>query len=242
MLLAQKAYVRGRPGAGAVLRAAGRRAAHRRCGRGGRGRPAARGADADRQELAQRMVPGGQHPGDPGPRRLRLHARLPGRAVLARQPPEHDPRGHARHPGAGPAGPQGADGGRCRPDAAGGAHRRHDRARRPCAGPGRAGAGAGRRAAEAGRRDPGRLGHRRARGGAGQRDALPAGLRPRRAGLDLARRGAGRRARRGQCDAPAGLRAAMRYFFAYELPKIDAWLGVVASRDDVCRTMREEWF
>jgi butyryl-CoA dehydrogenase len=33
-------------------------------------------------------------------RRLRLHARLPGRAVLARQPPQHDPRGHARHPGA----------------------------------------------------------------------------------------------------------------------------------------------
>jgi hypothetical protein len=30
--------------------------------------------------------------------------------------------------------------------------------------------------------------------------------------------------RRGRC-------AAMRYFFAYELPKIDAWLAVVASRD-----------
>jgi len=34
----------------------------------------------------------------------------------------------------------------------------------------------------------------------------------------------------------------MRYFYAYELPKIDAWLGVVASRQDVCRTMQPEWF
>ena len=73
-------------------------------------RTAARGADADRQELAERVVPGGEQPRDPGPRRLRLHARLPGRAVLARQPPEHDPRGHARHPGARPARPQGGDG------------------------------------------------------------------------------------------------------------------------------------
>ena len=36
--------------------------------------------------------------------------------------------------------------------------------------------------------------------------------------------------------------AAMRYFHAYELPRIDAWLGVVATREPVCRTMREEWF
>ncbi len=39
-----------------------------------------------------------------------------------------------------------------------------------------------------------------------------------------------------------GKRAAMRYFFAYELPKIDAWLAVVASRCDVCRTMHDDWF
>jgi hypothetical protein len=45
------------------------------------------------------MVPGGQFAGHPDPRRLRLHARLSGGAVLARQPPEHDPRRHARHPG-----------------------------------------------------------------------------------------------------------------------------------------------
>ncbi len=40
----------------------------------------------------------------------------------------------------------------------------------------------------------------------------------------------------------AGKRQAMRYFFAYELPKIDAWLAVVASRCDVCRTMQDDWF
>jgi butyryl-CoA dehydrogenase len=39
-----------------------------------------------------------------------------------------------------------------------------------------------------------------------------------------------------------GRRAAMRYFFVYELPKIDAWLGVVARREAVCRTMQEGWF
>ena len=39
-----------------------------------------------------------------------------------------------------------------------------------------------------------------------------------------------------------GTLAAMRYFFAYELPKIDAWLGVVSSREDVCRTMQDAWF
>jgi hypothetical protein len=33
-----------------------------------------------------------------------------------------------------------------------------------------------------------------------------------------------------------------RFFFAHELPKIDAWLAVVASRDDTARTMRDEWF
>ena len=40
------------------------------------GAHAAGGADADRQELAQRMVPGSQLAGDPGAWRLRLHARL----------------------------------------------------------------------------------------------------------------------------------------------------------------------
>jgi alkylation response protein AidB-like acyl-CoA dehydrogenase len=39
-----------------------------------------------------------------------------------------------------------------------------------------------------------------------------------------------------------GRHAAMRYFFGYELPRIDAWLGVVARRDDTCRTMQDHWF
>ena len=39
-----------------------------------------------------------------------------------------------------------------------------------------------------------------------------------------------------------GKLAAMRYFFAYELPKIDAWLLVVAARQPLCRDMRDEWF
>jgi len=39
-----------------------------------------------------------------------------------------------------------------------------------------------------------------------------------------------------------GKLAAMRYFYAYELPKIDAWLGVVARREPLVREMRDEWF
>ena len=47
--------------------------------------------------------------------------------------------------------------------------------------------------------------------------------------------------------SPATLRSAAgsppaRYFFRYELPRIGAWLGVVETRDDTCRTMAEEWF
>jgi butyryl-CoA dehydrogenase len=45
-------------------------------------------------------------------------------------------------------------------------------------------------------------------------------------------------------DSPRdhGLRAAQRYFFEYELPKIDPWLKVVAARNAVCRTMQGDWF
>ena len=42
--------------------------------------------------------------------------------------------------------------------------------------------------------------------------------------------------------ASIGRMSALRYFFAYELPKLSAWLGVVARREDVCRTMQEDWF
>jgi hypothetical protein len=34
----------------------------------------------------------------------------------------------------------------------------------------------------------------------------------------------------------------LRYFFEYELPKVDAWLRVVANRNPTCRNMREDWF
>ncbi len=35
---------------------------------------------------------------------------------------------------------------------------------------------------------------------------------------------------------------ACRYFHAYELPKIDAWLNVVAARSPICREMQDAWF
>lgn len=35
---------------------------------------------------------------------------------------------------------------------------------------------------------------------------------------------------------------ARRYFFDYELPKVDAWLGVVSSRNPTCRDMQEDWY
>jgi len=49
-------------------------------------------------------------------------------------------------------------------------------------------------------------------------------------------------AARGREALMQGKLAAMRYFYAYELPRIDAWLGVVARREPLVREMREEWF
>jgi butyryl-CoA dehydrogenase len=51
----------------------------------------------------------------------------------------------------------------------------------------------------------------------------------------------------GSQGASAGLafegrQRAAQYFFRYELPKIDAWLAVVASRDRTCADMPEEAF
>ena len=43
-------------------------------------------------------------------------------------------------------------------------------------------------------------------------------------------------------DFQRGKLQAARFFSEFELPKIDAWLGVVASRNPTCRDMREEWF
>ena len=42
--------------------------------------------------------------------------------------------------------------------------------------------------------------------------------------------------------AAQGRRAACRYFFRYELPKISAWLAVVRSRDATCADLPEEAF
>ena len=39
-----------------------------------------------------------------------------------------------------------------------------------------------------------------------------------------------------------GRLAACRYFFRYELPRINAWLGVVETRDDTCRMMQVNEF
>jgi alkylation response protein AidB-like acyl-CoA dehydrogenase len=43
-------------------------------------------------------------------------------------------------------------------------------------------------------------------------------------------------------DFAQGKLAACRYFFAYELPKIDAWLGVVGRRESLCKDMPDAWF
>ncbi|MCW5659413.1 MAG: acyl-CoA dehydrogenase [Burkholderiaceae bacterium] len=53
---------------------------------------------------------------------------------------------------------------------------------------------------------------------------------------------AGRARETGRTDAMAGKCHAARYFFAYELPKVAAWLAVVQARDPLCRDMRDEWF
>ncbi|HEX6706550.1 MAG TPA: acyl-CoA dehydrogenase [Albitalea sp.] len=43
-------------------------------------------------------------------------------------------------------------------------------------------------------------------------------------------------------DLLQGKLAAARYFFRFELPRIGAWLKVVETRDDTCRTMDDAWF
>ena len=42
--------------------------------------------------------------------------------------------------------------------------------------------------------------------------------------------------------AHAGRMGATRYFYHYELPKIDAWLRVVEARDQTCADLPEEAF
>ncbi|HEY4079421.1 MAG TPA: acyl-CoA dehydrogenase [Burkholderiaceae bacterium] len=45
----------------------------------------------------------------------------------------------------------------------------------------------------------------------------------------------------GDDDFAKGKHAAMRYFFAYELPKIDAWLAVAARREPLLHELKPEW-
>ncbi|MFG6429455.1 acyl-CoA dehydrogenase [Roseateles sp. LYH14W] len=45
----------------------------------------------------------------------------------------------------------------------------------------------------------------------------------------------------GDSDFAHGKRAAARYFFAYELPKIGAWLDVVSRREPLCRDIKAEY-
>ncbi len=49
-------------------------------------------------------------------------------------------------------------------------------------------------------------------------------------------------ARASESDKILGKLQTARYFFDYELPKMDAWLNVAATRNPICREMREEWF
>jgi Acetyl-CoA dehydrogenase C-terminal like len=39
-----------------------------------------------------------------------------------------------------------------------------------------------------------------------------------------------------------GKLATADYFFHFELPKIDAWLGVVSGRDMTCAQAQADWF
>lgn len=46
----------------------------------------------------------------------------------------------------------------------------------------------------------------------------------------------------GRADFAAGKHAACRFHFAYEMPKIDAWLAPVMTRNPLLATMRDAWF
>ena len=63
--------------------------------------------------------------------------------------------------------------------------------------------------------------------------------------LDVAVTASRVRNERGTANGSEYLRGklqATRYFFDYELPKIDAWLKVVEVRNSTCREMKDEWF
>jgi len=60
--------------------------------------------------------------------------------------------------------------------------------------------------------------------------------------LDVALCAQARREEGADAALLQGKLQACRYFFRYELPRIGAWLKVVASRDDTCRAMADDWF
>ncbi|MCW5634912.1 MAG: acyl-CoA dehydrogenase [Rubrivivax sp.] len=60
--------------------------------------------------------------------------------------------------------------------------------------------------------------------------------------LDVARAAVAQAGAAGRGALMQGKIAAMRYFYAYELPKIDAWLGVVARREPLVREVQAAWF
>ena len=240
----RRRLLRRRAGARALLRAPGRRAAdrRRRAGRATRAlllevlTPIAKSWPSEwcleANSLAIQVL-----------RRLRLHARLSGRAVLARQPPQHDPRGHARHPGARPARPQGGDERRRRPRAAAPDDRRRRSARASSCPRWPPRAGAARTACTTSRR-------RRARPGrpASPHEALANATPYLQAfghvvlawiwldvALPVLRR-------RRPTPRSAGGWPPAAISFATSCRRSAAWLGVVETRDDTCRTMAEESF
>jgi alkylation response protein AidB-like acyl-CoA dehydrogenase len=60
--------------------------------------------------------------------------------------------------------------------------------------------------------------------------------------LDVASCAVPKIAQHGANASLHGKLAACNFFFRYELPRIDAWLRVVESRDLTCRSMNETWF
>jgi butyryl-CoA dehydrogenase len=45
-----------------------------------------------------------------------------------------------------------------------------------------------------------------------------------------------------ESDFAAGKRAAMKYFYAFEMPKVTAWLAPVVGRETLTVTMKDAWF
>ena len=138
------------------------------------------------------MVSGGEFVGDPDSRRLRLPPVTSGRAILARQPAQHDPRGAHGIQALDLLRAQGGDGGRqgsrCSPRA----HERHHQGdHAPMHEPAladHAQALVNARCKRVGAADQGGVVYRQPDGSTGERDTVSAGVRPHGTGVDLAGR------------------------------------------------------